>query len=79
MDKIEKALKRLSRKEKERIKNILLRLNSGDTKGLDIKKLKGREDIFRARHGDIRIVYRIANRHIFILAIERRDESTYKI
>ncbi len=78
MDRIEKALKRLSDKEHRWVKQILEQLSIHDHKGLNITKLKGREDIFRARKGDIRIVYRIKNGDVFILLIERKGEKTYK-
>jgi len=78
MDKITKALGKLTPKERDWVKEILERLNSRNIAGLDIKKLKGREDIFRARKGDVRIIYRLAEKEIFILAIERRNEKTYK-
>jgi mRNA-degrading endonuclease RelE of RelBE toxin-antitoxin system len=79
MDAIEKALKKLTAKEKERVKGILAKLASGKTQGLDIKKLQGREDIFRVRKGDIRIVYRKSDGAISILLIERRNEKTYDL
>lgn len=78
MDKIEKALKRLSEKERRWIKQILKQLSAGDYESLNITKLKGREDIFRVRKGDIRIIYRVKNGDIFILLIERKSEKTYK-
>ncbi|MDP1706694.1 MAG: type II toxin-antitoxin system RelE/ParE family toxin [bacterium] len=78
MDQIKKALRKLTDGERERIKAILLNLQSGRLADLDIKKLKGRNDIFRARKGDWRIIYRSYGKQIFILAIERRSEKTYK-
>ena len=78
MDEIEKVLKKLTAKERLSIKNILEDLRSDNFKSLNIKKLKGREDIFRVRKGDFRIVYRILDSNIFILKIERRRENTYK-
>lgn len=79
MDKIAKALARLSAKEREVVRQMLGHIQSEETRGLDIKKLKGRSDIFRIRKGDIRILYRIeAPNKVFILAIERRNENTYK-
>ncbi len=78
MDAIEKALARLSEKERGRVKDALARLVAGDMRGLDIKKLKGRDDIFRVRKGDLRILYRIHGGQLFILAIERRGEKTYR-
>lgn len=79
MDKIEKALKKLGEKEKEIVKDILDKLEKGNLLGLNIQKLKGREDFFRIRKGDIRIIYRRTEaKKIFILAIERKSEKTYK-
>jgi len=78
MDKIEKALKKLSAKERLQIKHIFTKLNSGKFEGLNIKKLKGREDVFRVKRGDLRIIYRVGGRDIFILSIDRRREDTYK-
>lgn len=78
MDKIQKALKRLSPKERLWVRGILVQLQRGDYKGLDLKKLKGSEGIFRVRKGDIRLLYRLKNGRVFVLAIERRDEKTYR-
>jgi len=78
MDAIKKALAAFDDKERARIKEILGKLTSDKTTGLHIKKLKGRNDIFRVRKGDIRIVYHKKDRGIFILSIERRSEKTYK-
>lgn len=78
MDRIDKALARLSPKEREWVRDILMRIKKDRLDDLDIKKLKGRNDIFRIRKGNIRIIYRIANKKIFLLAIERRNDNTYK-
>jgi len=78
MDKIKKALQKFTQKERERVKEILERINQGKTKSLDIKKLKGHNDIFRVRKGNLRIIYRQINKQIFILSIKRRTEKTYK-
>lgn len=77
MDKIKKALKKLSKKEKETVKNILNKISEGNFNNLDIKKLKNREDIFRIRKGKIRIVYIVKNDRVNILLIERRSDKTY--
>jgi len=57
MDKIAKALLKLSSKEKELIKTILLKIKSDSLAALDVKKLKGHSDIFRVRHGKIRLIF----------------------
>ena len=77
MDAIRKALKKLNAKERERAKEVLTKLSLGNLQGLDVKKLKGRDDVFRVRKGDLRIVYRRENESILILLIERRNEKTY--
>ncbi|MDP2668633.1 MAG: hypothetical protein Q8P07_02250 [bacterium] len=78
MDRIEKAVAKLSSKEREWVRAILEQIGQKQTDNLDIKKLKGREDVFRARKGDIRIMYRIEKEKIFLLVIERRNDNTYK-
>jgi len=78
MDKIEKELRKFSLRERRWIKEILSKLEMGDTKGVDIKKLRGQANIFRARKSGLRIIYQNKNGRIFILAIERRRESTYR-
>ncbi len=78
MDRIKKVLTRLGAKEREIIKKILAEIAAGQFEHLDIKKLKERKDVFRARKGDLRIIFRKYENEIFILAIERRNESAYK-
>lgn len=78
MDKIKKALLKLTPKERGQVKLILNKLKQGDYQILDTKKLKGREDIYRVRKGSLRIIYRVKNKNIFILTIERRSSKTYR-
>ena len=79
MDKISKALKSFSEQERETVKILLEKILRKDGLNLDIKKLKGQKDIFRVRKGEIRIIYRVDdNNKIYILAIERKSEKTYK-
>lgn len=78
-DKVSKALSKFTEKERNEIKVILNKIKTSETKNLDIKKLKGMDDIFRVRYRKIRIIYRIdKDKNIFILAIERRNDNTYK-
>jgi mRNA-degrading endonuclease RelE of RelBE toxin-antitoxin system len=79
MDKINKALKSLSDKERKIIKDILLKIKSLSWSGLDLKKLKGNDEIFRVRKGKIRIIFRKnKNEEVFILTVERRSDKTYQ-
>lgn len=79
MDKIAKALNKLTAKEKELIKNIIKMLQSGHFGNLDIKKLKGSSNIFRVRKGHFRVIYQIRNKHVFVLQIGLRKEDTYNL
>ena len=78
MDKIGKALQKFSAQERLGVKEILNTLQSGKFKELHIRKLKGKEDIFRIRKGNIRVIYHLEKDRIFILSISRRTEDTYK-
>lgn len=77
-DKIKKLLAKLSSKERELVKLLILRVKLDDTLGLDIKQLKGHSDLFRVRKGRIRILYRKAKTDMLIIRIDRRNEKTYK-
>jgi mRNA-degrading endonuclease RelE of RelBE toxin-antitoxin system len=50
-----------------------------DLDDLDVKKLKGLENMYRVRKGDIRIIFCIENTVANILSIGRRDDNTYNI
>ncbi|MFH1564820.1 MAG: hypothetical protein ABIC82_03145 [bacterium] len=68
----------LNTEEQNKIKIILLKISSGAFGGLDIKKLKGHDNIFRARKGKTRIIYKVdQTNNIYILTIERRSDNTY--
>jgi mRNA-degrading endonuclease RelE of RelBE toxin-antitoxin system len=78
VDKIQKALDKLSAKERAAVKDILEKIEKKNFDGLDLKKLKGRDDVYRVRKGDIRIIYRMGeNKEIFVLEIGRRNDNTY--
>ena len=77
-DKIDKALEKLSKKEKAKLKELLFNLEKGALSNIDIKKLKGRDDIFRVRKGGIRIIFRKIDDKIKILSLECRSDKTYK-
>jgi mRNA-degrading endonuclease RelE of RelBE toxin-antitoxin system len=78
MDKILKALRKFSRKERNIINEILEALKNKKTEGFNIKKLKNRDDIFRIRKGKLRILYQKKDDKIILIMIDRRNEGTYK-
>jgi mRNA-degrading endonuclease RelE of RelBE toxin-antitoxin system len=72
----QKEFRGLSRSMKRRVKESLSKLSKGDMH-LDIKKLKGvgdREDLYRLRVGDHRIVYYPEKKAIKVIRIDRRDK-----
>lgn len=78
MDKIGKILQKVSKKDSKNIILILEKIKYGNTKNLDIKKLKGHENIFRVRMNDFRIIFQRIDENYFILEISKRREDTYK-
>lgn len=79
MDKIAKALKNLSSKERALVKNILLKIKVNSLSGFDLKKLKNCDNIFRIRKGKLRIIFKnLGDGQYSILTIERRSDKTYK-
>lgn len=77
-DKIKKLLAKLSPKERDIVKLLIMRIKLDDIEGLDIKQLKGHDDLFRVRKGRLRIVYRKTPAEFLIVRIDRRNEQTYK-
>lgn len=78
MDKINKALKKLNFKKRRELKEILLKINSGNFQGLDLKKLKARNNIFRVRKSNMRIILHKTDNFIKILSVEYRASNTCK-
>ena len=77
-DKIRKALDRLSPKERKAIDDLLVKIKNGQFDGLDWRKLKGRDGIYRVRKGEMRIIYRLnASDGVVVLEIGRRNDITY--
>lgn len=79
MPNLKKLLSKLSKGERETIEPVIKSVVSFDWGGLDIKKLKGHENIFRVRKGNLRIIFAKERKDIFVLAIDRRSEHTYKL
>jgi len=77
MDRNKKFVKKLSGIEQEKIILTIEKILAGQTNNLDVKKLVGHQDLFRARIGSVRIIF-ISNRHEnTILEISRRSDTTH--
>lgn len=78
MDKNEKLLKKLTKIEFQTVMTAVGQILKNEVSTLDIKKLSGHKDIFRARLGNIRIIFLKSKDDIEILEIMRRNEKTYR-
>ena len=76
MDKIEKLLRKISEKDRERLLVIVEKLIRGNTKGLNIQKVKN-TDFYRLRSGRFRIIFHYEDKRIIIDSIKLRNKNTY--
>jgi mRNA-degrading endonuclease RelE of RelBE toxin-antitoxin system len=77
--KARKSIKKLPEHYKRRIIELLLifRENPVPAEYYDIKKLKGYTDTYRARIGDVQVIYEILwdLKKVHVLLIERRERA----
>lgn len=78
MDKVEKFLRKLTKKELVQIEPIIADIVSGAYAHHEVKKLKGYANIYRIRVGNIRIIFIEQGSKRKILTIGRRDDQTYR-
>ncbi len=78
MPSLKKLLSKFNGEEREVIEFLIKKIISLNWRDLDIKKLRGYQNIFRVRKAKIRIIFAKDKKEIFIITIERRREDTYK-
>lgn len=78
MDQIQKALSKLTPKERKQLERLLDVIAHGNLQGLDVKKLVGKAHVYRVRKGDLRIIFKQVGADINVLALERRSTTTYR-
>ncbi|PCI20487.1 plasmid stabilization protein [Candidatus Wolfebacteria bacterium] len=78
MDKKEKQFRKLNKEDRKRVREIIDKIKNKDTKYLDIRKLKGFDNMFRVRKGRIRIIFRSENNLMIIDCISIRGDAIYK-
>ena len=64
-----KGLRRMPRHHADNFRSAFEQIAEGDTRGLDIKALQGRQG-FRLRSGDYRAIYEIEGEHINVLVLD---------
>lgn len=78
VSRLQKELRGLSRKDRDKLEAVLRKVKVGDIKGLDIKALTGFDNLFRVRVGRLRVIY-YRNDAVFKLRrVTNRDDKTYK-
>lgn len=80
VDRIDKQLKKLSSKQRKAFERLIKQILTGNVMNLDVKKLKGREDVYRVRKGAFRIIYRTDKTgDVKVIAFESRSDTTYNV
>lgn len=79
MPTLEKLLSKFNKEDSKVLEYLISRIISLNWHSLNIKKLKGYQDIFRLRKGKIRIIFIKIGKNIRIINIERRKENTYNL
>jgi mRNA-degrading endonuclease RelE of RelBE toxin-antitoxin system len=77
MNKIDKFLIKIDKKTRLVIEEIILLIANNNLSMLDIKKLKGKGNIYRVRVGKIRVIFEHTKTVNIIKSISYRDENTY--
>lgn len=75
--KIDKFLAKLDAERREKILAVLLQIQSGDFKNLDIKKLKDEASFFRIRVGQCRIKFETTKNGTNIIDVGFKNDNTY--
>jgi mRNA interferase RelE/StbE len=77
-DKITKFFQKLPLSERLRMLEIIKDVRDRNNQGLDIKKLKGHDDLYRIRIGRIRIIYFDNGACFEVKHAGWRDDKTYR-
>ena len=78
MNPLDKNLAKLSGPKRVKFLEIFERIRSGKIVGLDIKKLHGKENQYRVRVGQWRIIFEQTSEGNHILKFATRNEKTYR-
>lgn len=76
MDQIEKLFRKINKKDRIKIEEIVENLIAGKLESLDMRKVSGTE-FYRIRYGRYRIIFKYEEK-IIIETIRFKDENTYK-
>jgi hypothetical protein len=77
MNKIEKFLAKLNFDRRANTLELIHKIILGNLQNLDVKKLKGKGEVFRVRSGRIRIFFVKKENGYGIIDVDNRDDNTY--
>ncbi len=78
MPNLKKLLSQFNKNERSALGFLIEKILSKNWHNLDIKKLKGHQDVFRLRRGNLRIIFIEDKNETRVISIECRNEKTYK-
>lgn len=78
MNELQKSLAKLPKEYKNTFELLMIRLLSRDFLGLNITKLKGQKNIYRLKHGKLRIIFKVQGNDLLVLQVGLRSEKTYR-
>ncbi|HEY4478894.1 MAG TPA: type II toxin-antitoxin system RelE/ParE family toxin [Candidatus Paceibacterota bacterium] len=75
---IEKFLKKIGRRDKERLIGAMQEFSADPYAG-DVEKMEGEENVWRRRIGAFRIFYELypSKKIVYVFSIKRRASNTY--
>ena len=83
MDLVSKFLKKLDCKKRQEIEALLFQIKQKEFSHLDIKKIKGADNVFRVRKGNMRIIFSVKkgrlpkDPEVSVVSIDFRSDTTY--
>lgn len=78
MKDLQKFIDRLNSKDKPKVLEIIDNIKSGKLAGLNIKKLGGKENMYRVRKMQFRFICaREKDNSLHVVDLSRKDDNTY--
>ena len=78
MNKIDKFLAKLDVEQRTKVLAVMLRIQSRDFSGLNIKKLGGFISEYRVRVSKCRIIFEMSDTSARIIKVEFKNDNTYR-
>ena len=78
MKDMEKFVSKLNLKDKRKVLEIMEQIKKGNLANLNIKKLRGKDKIYRVRKMQFRFICEMDNNHsLQVIDVSRKDDTTY--